>query len=159
MAVYLKYGALQGDATSEGFKGWIPVNSLQFGSGRSVYTPTGAAQQREASNASISEVTLTKSYDGSSTDLMKASLTGTKGVEAKIFFTETGEGGAEIFLKLTLKDALVSGYSTSSGGDRPGESFTLNFTDVEYSYAPQNEDGSLGDPIIVGFDIATGKSR
>lgn len=159
MAIYLKYGKIDGDATQDQFVKWIDISSVQFGSGRSVYTPVGSAQKREASNASVSEVTLTKTYDASSTGLMTASLTGTKGDQAKIYFTETGEGGAEVFLKITLKDALVSGYSTSSGGDRPSESFSLNFTDVEYSYAPMGEDNTLGDPIIVGFDVATGKSR
>ncbi len=159
MAVYLKFGKIDGDATQDGHVKWIDINSVQFGSGRSVYTPVGSAQKREASNASVSEVTCTKTMDAASTNLMTESLTKTKGSEAKIYFTQTGEGGAEIYLKLTLKDALVSGYSTSSGGDRPSESFSLNFTDIEYSYAPQNEDGTLGDPIIVGFDVATGKSR
>ena len=47
---------------------------------------------------------------------------------------ETGEGQLETYLTIKLTNTMISGYSFSSGGDRPSESISLNFTKIEYTY-------------------------
>ncbi len=159
MAVYMKYGKVDGDATAAGHEKWIDLHQVQTGFGRAISTPTGSAQKREASTPSVSEITCSKTMDRSSPHLFKYSTTGTKGEECKIHFTRTAEGTDEVYLELTLKDTLVTSYSASSGGDRPSESLALNYTDVEVRYTKMTEAGSAGDPVSIGFDVATGKSR
>lgn len=159
MAIYMKYGKIDGDATAAGHEKWIDLHSVQNGFGRAISTPTGSAQKREASNPSVSEITCSKTMDRSSPHLFKYSTTGTKGEDCTIDFTRTAEGSDEIYLQLKLKDTLITSYSVSSGGDRPSESLALNFTDVEVRYTKMAEGGEAGDPVSVGFDLATGKSR
>ena len=137
MAAYLKYGTtIKGESKAEGHKGtdgWIEIGSVQWGCGRGISTPVGGSGKREASAPSISEVTLTKLMDSTSPLLAQEGLIG-KAVAATIELVETGEGKLETFLTLQLTNAMISGYSMSSGGGRPSESLTINFTKIEFTY-------------------------
>lgn len=67
--------------------------------------------------------------------------------KAEIHFVQTGgaDKKEQVYLKIELTDAIVSSYSASSGGDRPSESISLNFTQVSYQY-----DAFSGNDIITG---------
>ena len=163
MAAYLKYGTdIKGESLAEGHKGsdgWIEVNSVQWGCGRAISTPVGASAKREASAPSISEITITKLMDSTSPKLCKEALVG-KAVTAVIELTETGTDNLETFLTLNLTNAMISGYSFSSSGDRPGESLTLNFTKIEYTYQGYDNTGKIDSAkkANVIYDLTAGKS-
>jgi type VI secretion system secreted protein Hcp len=137
MAAYLKYGTtIKGESLAEGHKGtdgWIEIGSVQWGVGRGISTPTGGSGKREASAPSVSEITITKLMDSTSALLAQEALIGVA-VDATIELVETGEAKLETFLTLKLTNTLISGYSMSSGGGRPSESLSLNFTKIEFTY-------------------------
>lgn len=142
--ILLKLGAIKGDSTVKGHEDWITCDSLQFGVGRSI-SASGGGKSRETSNPSFSEVTITKSTDKSSADLFFQAMGGKSQGKAEIHFIQTSEGKSQVFLKLELEEALVSSYSASSGGDRPSESISLNFTKITYQY-----DDFSGDKVTTG---------
>jgi type VI secretion system secreted protein Hcp len=137
MSAYLKYGkTIKGESLAEGHKGsdgWIEINSVQWGLGRGISSPTGHSSKREASAPSVSEVVVTKLMDSTSPLFAQEGAIG-KGEEATIELTETGSDKLNVFLTLKLSNTMVSGYSLSSGGDRPSESISLNFTKIEMTY-------------------------
>jgi len=153
MAIYLKFGKMKGNVTEDGHKEWIEVDSLQWGVGRGISTPVGGAANREASTPSVSEVVITKSMDIASTDLFMESVKGDKGEEVKIDIVATGNP-PRVFCTYTLTNALVSGYSVSTGGDRPSESISLNFTKLEFKYIPSLQENKQGTPVTVAFDLS-----
>lgn len=157
MSIYVKYGKLKGDATDADHKEWLTVSSLQWGVGRAIMTPTGAAANREASQPSVSEVTITKTMDQSSTGFFTEAVTGVKGTEVEIDLVSTGNPG-RVYAKYKLYDALVSGYSMSTGGDRPSESISINFSKIEFKYIPSKTENEQGSPVSVSYDLATTKS-
>ncbi|MES2069605.1 MAG: type VI secretion system tube protein Hcp [Pseudomonadota bacterium] len=145
--ILLKFGTtINGDSIVDGHDKWITVDSLQFGVGRSI-SASGGGADRETSNPSFSEVTLTKSTDVSSADLFMQAVCGKSLGKAEIHFLQTGgaDKKQQVYLKIELEEAIVSSYSTSSGGDRPSESFSLNFTKVSYQY-----DAFSGDKVTTG---------
>ena len=156
MAIYVKYEGIDGDATHQDHKKWIDVESLQWGAGRAIMTPTGRVMGREASEPSISEVTFTKTLDASSAHLFTESTTGAAGKKVEIHLVSTGSPG-DTYLTYELTNCLVSGYSVSSGGDRPSESVSVNFTKIEMKYTPYDENHKAGSPIPAGYDMATTK--
>lgn len=157
MAIYLKFGKINGNVTEQDHKDWIAVSSLQFGIGRGISTPVGSSANREASTPSVSEVVITKEMDMSSTGLFLESLKGIKGEEVKINIVATGSP-PRVFCSYTLTNTLVSGYSLSTGGDRPSESLSLNFTKVEFKYIPSTAENKQATPVTVGFDLSTAKT-
>ena len=134
MAIFLKYGDVKGETTQTTHKEWIEVSSLQFGVGRGISSGVGGGSKREASAPSVSEVTMTKTFDIASPLLLKEAVGG-KSVLAKIEITQTDNSGKHVsFQKYMLYEALISGYSVTSGGDRPSESLSLNFTKFDSEY-------------------------
>lgn len=158
MAIYLKYDTIKGNVTAEGFKEWIELGSFQWGVGRGIGSPHGSEGVRESSEPSLSEVSVTKQLDKASNDLLAAALHG-KPVKAEIVFTRTksGGGGVEEFLRYELSNTMTSGYSVSSGGDRPSESLSLNFTKVMVKNSVAKLDNT-GEPVSMTYDLSTAKN-
>ncbi len=160
MAIYIKFTTptISGDVTTQGFTGQFEVNSLQWGVGRGVGNPTGSSGNREASTPSVSEITVTKELDTASGDLLKQAYSGAGNSGAVISFVRTDAGGGVVYLEITLTNVMLSGYSISSGGDKPSESISFNFTKVETKYTPQKADGTAGTPATVSYDLALQKT-
>ena len=62
------------------------------------------------------------------------------------------------YLSWTFSDVLISSYQTTgSGGDMSMDSVSLAFSKVQVEYKPQKADGSLGTPIVAGWDVMANK--
>ncbi len=156
MPIYMKFEGIDGDVTAEGHEKWIEVGSFQWGVGRGISSPTGASADRESSAPSVSEIVVTKQSDQASPKLLDSALQG-EGVKVEIDFCKTDKGKLELYQKYTLEDCMISGYSLSSGGDRPSESLSLNFTKVEFKLITQDDKGGTGTPETVTYDLALAK--
>lgn len=154
MAIFLKYGDIKGEVSAATHKEWIEVESFQWGVGRGISSGVGGGSKREASAPSVSEITVTKGFDISSPLLLKEALGG-KAVVVKFDMTQTDASGKHVpFQKYVLTDCLVSGYSISSGGDRPSESVSLNFTKIDSEYININDKFEAKTTGHVIYDIA-----
>jgi type VI secretion system secreted protein Hcp len=152
--IYMQYGTIQGDVTAQGHEHWIELSSLQWGVGRSISSVTVGGAGREASAPHVSEITITKALDSSSPHLFKEALDG-EGQTVVIDFVKTATNGQPlVYLEFTLTNTLVSGFSTSSAGDRPTESLSLNFTKVTYKSTTQDGAGT-NSSVSVTYDLAT----
>lgn len=157
MAIFLKYGDLKGETTQLAHKEWIEISSFQWGVGRGISSGVGGGSKREATAPSVSEITLTKTFDVSSPLLLKEAVGG-KAVTAKIEMTQTDNSGKHVaYQKYILSNALISGYSISSGGDRPSESVSLNFTKFDSEYLNIDDKFASKTTGHVIYDIAESK--
>jgi type VI secretion system secreted protein Hcp len=151
----MKIGTIKGNETSKGHEEWIRVESFQFGVGRGISTPTGSTKNREASAPSMSEITVTKGMDQSSPYLFSESAIGVKGLKVQFHFVTTAGDKLETYLEIELDNTLISGYSISSGGERPAESISLNYTKFVMKYIPRKEDHAKEAPHPAGYDLVT----
>lgn len=156
MPIYMNYNNIPGDATAEGHEKWIELNSVQWGVGRGISSPTGGSADRESSAPSVSEIVVTKSTDVSSTKLLNEAYQG-EGQNVTIDFCKTDKGKLEVYLTLTLTNTMISGHSISSGGERPSESASLNFTKIEFKNVNMGAAGETGSPDSVTYDLALAK--
>jgi len=158
MPIYLNYDSLsvKGDATATGWEGWIEVNSFQFGVGRGISSPTCGSADRESSAPSVSEITITKDQDSSTGPLLTAALQG-EGVTVIVDFVKTSQGQLAKYMEYTLTNTLISGWSTSSGGDRPSESISLNFTKFEVDPTTIDAAGAISNANPITYDVGLAK--
>jgi type VI secretion system secreted protein Hcp len=134
--ILLKFATqIKGDSTVTGHTDWITVNSFQLGVGRAI-TASGGGKDRDTSNPSFSEVTISKDTDIASADLFAQATFGKSLGKAEVHFIQTGGQGNEsqVYLTYELEEAIVSSYSLTSGGERPAESISLNFTKISMQY-------------------------
>lgn len=159
MPIYLNYkeGAVKGDVTESNHKNWIELSSFQWGVGRGISSPTGASADRESSAPSVSEIVVTKAQDVSSVGLLTEALQG-DGAKAQIDFCRTNKDQMEVYLTIELENVMISGFSTSSGGDRPTESVSLNFTKIMAKGTQMKQDGSAAEPANISYDLSTAKA-
>ncbi len=154
MAIYLHVDGLEGDVTAQGHEGWIECKSLQWGVGRAISTPTGSSQERESSAPSVSEVTVVKLADKCTPKIFELACVGTSKL-VKIDLVQTGTE-LDTYLSYELENSLISGYSVNTGGDKPTESLSFNFTKVVMKYTPYDNEHNAGSPIPAGYDISLG---
>ena len=149
--IFMQYAGITGDSTKGPACSGIELNSFQWGVGRGISSPTGSSADRESSAPSVSEIVVTKSTDSSSPKLLYASLIGTKG-SAHIDFCKTGSTDQNMvpYLSFDLTNTMISGFSISSGGDRPSESISLNFAKITMTDVPTGN--------AVSFDVFTHKA-
>lgn len=138
--------AINGESQVTKHDKWINLESVQFGVGRSI-SSVGGGGDRESSNPSFSEITCTKQLDVASTELFMQAACGKSLGKAELHWIQTGGTAAkgQVYLTVELYETMVSSYSASSGGDRPSESFSLNFTKISYKY-----DKYDGDKVTAG---------
>lgn len=156
MAIYMNYDGIPGEVTTEGYSKWIELASFQFGVGRGI-AAAGGQSTRESSQASVSEITVTKQTDGSSPKLFVEALAGTLDKKVTIAMTRTAAGKVQTYMQYITEGTGISGYSLSTGGDRPSESLSLNFDKIEFKYFLVGDD-LAGSPEQVGYNLATAKT-
>ena len=149
----MDYDGIKGDATDKDHKKWIVVDSCSWGTARSIAARTGAAAKRESSNPTITDITINKQADVASGKLFSEALAGVTGKKVKFHFAATD---GKIYLEIALENVLVSSYKMNSAGERPIESWTFNFTKVEFTPYETDEKGAQGkSPSRVTFDVAS----
>ena len=154
--IYMKYDTIKGDVTATGYKDWIEVDSSQWGVSRAISTPTGGGSNRESSAPNISEIVVTKLQDISSPYFFAEATMG-EGKKVDLHFMSIEDGRLLPYLKVTLDNCMISGYSQTSGGDRPSESLSLNFTKITLVYLSYDGQGQQTDTKTVSYDLATGR--
>ena len=153
MGLYMYYPGLKGDATEKGYKDWITLQSVHFGTSRSVASSVGSTAGREASVPNISEITVAKQLDAASAGLFRASVTLSKGQSVNIAFTRTGAQG-EAYLKYQLDDVLITGHSISTAGDRPVEQVSISCAKFQMTVTTTDSGNNPLAPMTSGYDLA-----
>jgi type VI secretion system secreted protein Hcp len=159
MGIYMKYGNITGDATQKGFEGWLNIDSFGWGLHRQfAKDQVGRAFNREAAQANVKAITVTKDVDNASGALLEAASTASKGETCEIVFLRTGNPG-EVYLQFTLTDTLLQNLGLATGGsERPVETMELDFTKVEITVKVLNEENiAEPDNMHIFYNIATGE--
>ena len=140
---FLKLDKIQGESTDDKHKGEIEVLSWSWGVSQSAPTTGGA----RASKPCVTDLAFTKLVDKSTPQLIGNAATGMHIANGILIGRKAGKDQQE-YLKIELKDVLVSSFQTGgSGANVPTESISLNFASMTVEYHPQNPDGSLGQAV------------
>src|SRR5437868_12112471 len=156
MPIYMNYDSVPGDATADGHEKWIELNSFQWGVGRGISSPTGSSADRESSAPSVSEITVTKVTDITSTKILNEAYQG-EGVKVVIDFCKTDKGSLEVYMQYTLDDVLVSGYSLSSGGEIGRASCRERVSKLEVEDIIITDKNENASPDTSTYDLALAK--
>jgi type VI secretion system secreted protein Hcp len=155
--IFAKIGDIKGESTDDKHKDEIDVLSYSWG-----VTQTGTLAfggGGGAGKAQFSDFQFMTTTSKASPKLFLSCASGEHIKEATITVRKAGEGKREDYLIIKMNDVLVSSFQTSgsSGQDRPTESVSMAFAKVEFTYKPQNADGSLGTPVTAGWDLKANK--
>lgn len=152
--IYLKFGTVQGDVTQSSHANWIEVQSVNWGLTRPVTNPAGATAGRVLSAPRVTELTVTKDEDAATIPLVQQALTGGP-QDLTLDFVSTGTGGdGLVYYTIKLKQAVITGFTQSSAGERPTETLTFNFTQIALEGTQIDKAGAAGAPSSYAWDVA-----
>lgn len=151
---------IKGESEVAKHEGWITVDSVQWGVGRAV-SSIGGGSDRDTSNPSFSELTVSKSMDVASTQLFVESAGGKSMTKATLHWLQTGgkEADGQHYLEIILNKPLITSYSQSSGGERPSESISINFDEFKMQYDQMDQGGTKKAGKPKGWDLKTNKQK
>ncbi|MBI3897622.1 MAG: type VI secretion system tube protein Hcp [Gammaproteobacteria bacterium] len=162
MSIFMTLDGVQGESADKGHSKWIDVAYFQWGTKRLITSATSTRGDRESSNAVIRDLLIRRFMDRATPQLFIESCCGV-GKTVTLHLTKTGVGGgADVYMKYVLKNALVSSYyvaGTREDTFRPVEHYKISFIELECRYTPYDENGKPMAPISVAFDTATSTKR
>jgi type VI secretion system secreted protein Hcp len=144
---FLQIQGVQGASTEAAHTGWIPIQSFSFG----VVSPRDASSGLATGKRQHDPLVITKQIDKASPSLFQLASSGR--VFPQVVLEVVTRDGSKRY-SVTLHNALVASVKTSSGGDRPSESVSLNYETIEWRYTQQKADGSsTGSPVTASYDL------
>jgi type VI secretion system secreted protein Hcp len=152
--MFLKIDSIKGDSVDDKHKGEIEVLSWSWGATQTGTTQRGAGGG--AGRANVQDMTITKYLDRSSPILLKHCLAGVHIKEAALSVRKAGGTKPLEYVKIKMKDAIVSSLQTGGAGsdEQLTETVGLNFANVEFEYVPQKADGTADASIPITWNIA-----
>lgn len=155
--MYLELDGIKGEFSDDLFKDQIEIYSFSWGV--SNHGTGGSAGGSGGSKSSFSDLSLTKIADKASTNLFISCATGKHIGTGKLHIRKAGDGQKE-FETVNLTEVFVTSWSTSGadGSGIPSESFSLNFSKVEFDYKAQKADGSLDASTKKTYDLKANKA-
>lgn len=152
--MFLKLGDVKGESMDSVHKEEIDIQTMQWGMAQSGSMHQGGGGG--AGKVSMQNLSLRKSLDKASPNLMMACSSGKHYPEATLTVRKAGGSAPVEYMIITLKEVMVASYQTDAGNsdETLKEDITLNFGKVEVAYQPQKADGSKdGGPVKFGWNI------
>jgi type VI secretion system secreted protein Hcp len=151
---FLKIDGIDGESKDAKHKNEIDIESFSLGESQVGTSHSGGGSGGGKVNMQDPQFT-SKYMSKASPKLFLACANGEHIKKAVLICRRAGKEQQE-YLKWTFSDLLISSYHSAghSGGDGlPTESFSLNFTKIEFEYKEQKPDGTLGGSTQAGYDV------
>jgi type VI secretion system secreted protein Hcp len=156
---FLKIDGIPGESQDSKHKDEIQLISWSFGEQNAGTFSVGGGGG--AGKVAMGDFSFVKLVDKASPKFFLACAQGTHIANALLTCRKAGTEQQE-YLKITLKDILVSKYETTGSGAQnevvPVESISLNFAAIKIEYREQKADGTLGGSTVAEFNLKTMKA-
>ena len=151
---YLKLDGITGEATDSNHKDEIQL--LSFSWGGSQVTSVAGTGGSGAGKVDLSDLSIMKHLDKSSSQVFKAMISGTHIKTGTLTAVKAGAGGKP-FLKLSLEELFVTSLQTSASSEIPSESVSFSYNKIKYEYWTQNDQGVLTATGAVTYNLKENK--
>jgi len=153
---FLKINGVPGESQDDKHKDEIQLETWNWSETNSGSHAAGGGGG--AGKVRMQDFSFSMPVNKASPKLFLACATGQHIPDAMLVCRKAGKDQQE-YLKIKFTDLLVSSYKTGGSGAEvvPIDEITFNFAKIEFSYAPQKKDGSLGSPVIQNYDLKAQK--
>ena len=152
---FIKFDGIDGESVNKDHAGEIDVLSWNWGLAVTVLT-SGGDGGVSAGRVAPKDIHFVHHYDKASPMLLRMAATGRRIASAVMSARKAGAGQKD-FLKITLKDVLITSINAGDDGNGATEEIAFNYRDIQFSYRPQSASGALGAAVEVDWDVRAGK--
>jgi type VI secretion system secreted protein Hcp len=146
---FIKFDGVEGESTHKDHKDEIEVLSWSWG--LSAPEPTGGGGGG-VGRATPGQFTFTHLYDKASPVLASLAAAGRHVKQAFLTSRRAGEAQKD-FLKVTLKDVLITGVDQVGDGDGIDEQVTASAGHITFEYRQTTTKGTVGSPVVFDWDV------
>jgi type VI secretion system secreted protein Hcp len=150
---FLKLDGIPGESRDAKHKDEIQIESFSFGESQAGTMAFGGGGG--AGKVKMQDFHFAMNVNKASPKLFLACATGTHIKSAVLTARKAGKDQQD-YLKVTLKDVLVSSYQTNGdahANSLPTDQVSVNFAEIEIEYKEQKIDGGLGAATKVGYNL------
>jgi len=158
--IYLTITGITGESQKSGVTGWMEIYSFSHG----VSNPTGVSHGTGSGTgkAEFMQLSVTKSVDLASPALFAYSASGQHSAKATLIVREsTGGSTTQTYYQYDMTEVFIDNVSWSgsqAGSGKPLETVSMSAKTHQLTYTQQNADGSLGSPVIKGWDVSANQA-
>ena len=153
--MFLKLDGIDGESTDEQHQKWIELESFSWG----VTNPTtigSATSGAGAGKAVPADFLVVMPFSAASPKVFQKCVSGAHYDTVVLSMRKAGgnQRSAQEFLKYTFQTVFTTKIEwTGSSDEGPEEQITFVYGALEVQYEPQNSDGTLGEPVLAGWDF------
>lgn len=157
--VYLLIDGINGESNDDRHKGWIEVESVDWGVMQPTNGTMSTAGGHTIGRAVFDAIRITKAVDLASPKLMELAAQGKTISKAKLEFFRADGANRIRYYEITLENVLVSSNKKSYGGSGlVVDQFTLHFARITEKYTQQKIGGGVGGNTSGGWDLTANKT-
>ncbi len=150
---FIKIDGIEGESTDEKHAGWIEVTSYNTGLSQTVSSTASSAGGASAERADFQDFSITKQIDKASPKLAVACADGTHIGSIVVELCRSGTDKVK-FMEYKMTNCIISGTSTTGGGEFPTENVTIDYGKIEWSYTQQKrKGGGAAGNVASGWDL------
>ena len=161
--IYIKIGDIKGESTDVDHPDWIEVQNISTGITLPFSNSSYSATQggTNTGRADFDYITISKFLDASTVKLLEKCGTGKTTGDTEIHFCQAGDDvNKHNYLTIKLKNTIIANYSVSASKhdvERPMESISLAYGNIEYAYKQLKDDGKAGSEFKFEYSLAENK--
>lgn len=156
MAIYLKIGDIEGNSKDDKHDKWIELENWSWGV--SIPSDVGMGTGAARGTSHLSAVNVSCATAKATINLHNKCCLGDHYDEAVIECTKrTGDEGEGVWHKITLRNVMLTDFSTSASGDFSSDSFAIEYEECEQEIFEQDKTGALASVGVGKFNRATRK--
>ena len=159
MAIYMKFGSIDGDATLQAYDDWINISYFEWHVDWPITTRAAVkADLRGGKHPALSFITVKKHADSASPGLLNAVCRSNTPRMCGFHFIRTDDIGY-CYMEYRFYEALIIHWQMSTGEDGvPAEEVHISFTAFEMSFYPADEENVVKKMLRVPhYDIIENK--
>jgi type VI secretion system secreted protein Hcp len=155
--IFLKLDGIPGESQDQAHRDEISLESFSWGEANAA-APGRGGGGAGAGRVDIHDLSATMRVSKASPQLLLSCASGKHLKQAVLSVRKAGDRPQD-FLVLKLTDVIVTSYQTagSAGAPELHDQVSLGFGKIEVEYKPQKPDGSLGQSVKAGWDLAQNK--
>jgi type VI secretion system secreted protein Hcp len=158
MAGVMSMKDIQGQATLDGHKDWILIESYSMPMYRKI--EVGARDnQRFQGDTVAGDIVVVRTIDKSSPKIAQGMADGTCYAEVVLHFTTQANNKQEVYLEIKLKNVLITSYNVHVPAEQRGsEEITFNYTGIEWTlFTLDSNDAKGKGKVVAKYDLGAGK--
>ena len=153
---FLQIDNIKGESTNKGHEEWIDIDSFSWGVSNSGTVGIGGGAS--SGKPVFSPFSWTQLVDKSVPPMLGGVASGKHYPNATLDVQQASAKPAGVFFQMKFDDVLLTKLDIVGAGDRPNVAGAFVYSKITMTYRPQKADGSLGAPVVGGWDLKGNKA-